>query len=103
MIDWDAVVSHVVACTGWTWDTVLTELDLPRLNALNLYWDSHPPTHILIAAYMGVKPKQAAVSNQTNQDSSLDSLGDQLVMGEAPVFLTPEQYMAKRNQTSSEG
>ena len=25
---------------------------------MNRYWEDHPPTHILVAAFMGVKPKK---------------------------------------------
>lgn len=29
------------------------QFDLPRLHALNAYHKKYPPTHILVAAYMG--------------------------------------------------
>lgn len=32
-------------------------MTLPRLYALNKYWEIHPPSHILVAAYMGYKPQ----------------------------------------------
>ncbi len=31
-------------------------LTLPRLAALNRYWADHPPVHLMIAAYLGIKP-----------------------------------------------
>jgi hypothetical protein len=34
------------------------ELTVPRLMALNRYWANHPPVHIMIAAYLGVKPRE---------------------------------------------
>ena len=41
---------------GWTWDQV-GELTLPRLKALRRYWRKHPPVHLLVAAYLGYKPR----------------------------------------------
>jgi hypothetical protein len=31
-------------------------MTLPRLAAMNVFWNEHPPAHILIAAYVGYKP-----------------------------------------------
>jgi len=31
-------------------------MTLPRLAAMRRYWNAHPPTHLLIAAYVGYKP-----------------------------------------------
>lgn len=45
-----------MACTGWDWDTVVWETDLPRLQALNRYWADNPPLHKMVAAYLGVEP-----------------------------------------------
>lgn len=45
--------------TGWTWDYVEQEVDLPRLTALSGYWRRHPPMHIMVAAYLGVGDKPA--------------------------------------------
>lgn len=97
-------MSHVTACTGWTWDTVLSELDLPRLAALNLYWESHPPVHILIAAYMGVKPKQAInpITKTEITSDQIDMLGDNLAMGPAPIYLTMDEYKAKKIEAVNE-
>lgn len=38
---------------GYTWDYVEQHIDLPRLAAMNRYWDKHPPVHIMVAAYLG--------------------------------------------------
>ena len=38
-------------------------MTLPRLYALNKYWEIHPPAHILVAAYMGYKPCEQTNSN----------------------------------------
>ena len=33
-------------------------MTLPRLAALNAYWQDHPPTHMLLAAYVGYKARK---------------------------------------------
>jgi hypothetical protein len=55
------------ASLGWTWEYIDSEMTLPRLYSLNKYWERHPPTHILLAAFMGVKPKE-------KKELSLDEL-----------------------------
>lgn len=49
----------------------MDELTLPRLEALYSYWRHHPPLHVLVAAYMGVKAptKPADSSPATQQDN----------------------------------
>ena len=48
--------------TGWTWDYIEDSLTLPRYYALADYWQEHPPTHLLVAAFMGYEatPKKPA-------------------------------------------
>lgn len=33
-------------------------MDLPRLLALQAYWADHPPLHLMVKAYLGIKPKE---------------------------------------------
>lgn len=35
-------------------------MTLPEANELCAYWRDHPPVHILVAAYLGIKPKSTA-------------------------------------------
>ncbi|MBS0370204.1 MAG: hypothetical protein JSS57_13485 [Proteobacteria bacterium] len=65
--DFGEIISHVCASTGWTWDYVAEHVDLPRLEALNAYWADHPPLHVMVAAYLDIKP-------QPKQDAELDLL-----------------------------
>ncbi len=51
------MIAHVCCSTGWTWDYVAENIDLPRLATLNEYWRGHPPTHVMVAAYFGIKPE----------------------------------------------
>jgi len=65
----------VVACTGWTWDYIEDELDVPRLSALSSHWRSHPPTHVLVAAYVGFKaPQEDGVRNDPAEIEKLARL-----------------------------
>jgi hypothetical protein len=34
--------------TGWTWEYIDDHMDLPRLSAMNRYWENHPPVHIML-------------------------------------------------------
>lgn len=44
-------------------------MDIPRLNALNKYWDGHPPLHIMVASYFGVLkvPKKENTQSDMNE------------------------------------
>ena len=49
-----------MACTGWTWEQVVWETDLPQLQAMYRYWAAHPPLHMMVAAYLGIKDATVA-------------------------------------------
>lgn len=70
-MDWPEIYAHVIACTGWTWEYISDHVDLPRLEALNKYWAQFPPAHVLIAAYLGIKPQQKSfqITNPKEQDA----------------------------------
>lgn len=70
-----------MAITGMTWNQVLDELDLIRLAAINMYWADHPPVHILIASYLGVKPKPKAKAMNSQSMGELASQFGGLVEG----------------------
>ena len=71
MTDWGELYAHVIAVTGWTWDYVAENVDLPRLEALNRYWAQLPPLHLMVAAYFGIKPKEQEPVIKDLQDQSL--------------------------------
>ena len=55
-----------------TWGEVQDELDMPSLAALTEYWDSYPPTHVMVAAYLGIKPKaKASGKPRVNDDAAI--------------------------------
>jgi len=49
-------------------------MTLPRLYGLNEYWRDHPPLHILIGAFLGIKP-----ASKSEQKDSFDSLVNDLI------------------------
>jgi len=61
---------------GWTWDYVETEIDIPRLLALNEYWRQYPPLQVMVAAFMGYKapPKASGAVNDPAEVQQLFSM-----------------------------
>jgi hypothetical protein len=74
--DFGEVIAHVCASTGWTWDYVAENVDLPRLEALNRYWKGHPPVHVMVAAYFGIKPEAEASDPESQDFSALLDMGN---------------------------
>ncbi len=62
--DWDAIIAYVCHMTGWTWDYVESTLTVPRLRALQKEWLRHPPLPLMVAAYLGIKPKEMGTPEQ---------------------------------------
>lgn len=90
-----------MASTGMSWDAVLTELDLPRLQALNSYWRSHPPLHIMVAAHLGIKPQPQSHDQpiQPPSEKDMQELLETFPTAPPPVFMTTEEYKRKREET----
>ena len=64
-----------MACfPGWTWEYIDDNMTIPRLRAITEYQNSNPPTHVLVAAYMGVGTKSASKPSEVdaNGKSLLD-------------------------------
>ena len=59
--------------TGWSWDTIDREMDLMRLAALNHYWDSHPPLHLMVQSYLGIKPVSRSTSPSKPETANTDT------------------------------
>ncbi|AEV24623.1 hypothetical protein Dsui_0203 [Azospira oryzae PS] len=62
--------SHLVACTGWEWDYIAENVDLPRLKALNHHWADNPPIHRMVAAFFGIEPTTAAEKTQSIEQAA---------------------------------
>jgi hypothetical protein len=39
---------------GGSWDGVAEHMTLPRYGAIRRIWARHPPTHLMVAAYLGI-------------------------------------------------
>ena len=61
------MIAHIAASTGWTWDYIADNIDLPRAQSLSKYWQQHPPVHILLAAYVGYTAP--TLGNPNEQDA----------------------------------
>ena len=58
-----------------TWDEVQDQLDIPSLMALSSYWESFPPVHVLVAAYLGIEPKRKKTNGvRANDEATLAEL-----------------------------
>jgi hypothetical protein len=55
LADWPNLFGHIISATGWTRREV-EALTLHEANELLEYWSTHPPTHVLLAAFMKARP-----------------------------------------------
>lgn len=54
---WGDIYAHLsCAMGGWTYDYIDQHMTLSRLKELHGYLKSHPPTHLLVAAYLDYEP-----------------------------------------------
>lgn len=44
----------MIASTGWTWDYIADNMDIPRLMELKKYWAKNPPLHMMVKGYLGL-------------------------------------------------
>ena len=60
--DWDAIIAQFCNfLPGTTPDYWEDSLTVPRLDAMNEEWRMHPPLAMLVAGYLGYKPKPRRV------------------------------------------
>lgn len=60
---------------SWTRDQVLDQIDVPFLDCLNASWASFPPLRRMVAAYLGIKPRdkpRVALPNASPYQSKED-------------------------------
>ena len=56
--DWDAIIAEVMNfLPGTSWDYWEDALTIPRLEALRAEWRKHPPAALLLAAWLGYRPR----------------------------------------------
>lgn len=81
------------------------ELDLPRLAQMESYYGKHPPLHLMVAAYLGIKPAQAApavIADELDDDQYGHLLAN-MPLSEPPKFMTAEEYLAKKKGLENGG
>lgn len=50
--------------TGWTWDYVEDNITMPRLRALHEEWRRCPPLPIMVAAWLGIMPREESTGEE---------------------------------------
>ena len=66
--DWPFIYGHLATATGWTL-TEIGELTLWDVSDLFGYWQENPPTHVLVAAYLGLGRSKLSRNNSRGKDS----------------------------------
>lgn len=57
-INWGEIYIHLsVSCPGWTYDYIDNNMTLSRLEECQDYFKKFPPTHQMVAAYLGYEPE----------------------------------------------
>ena len=95
-------MAYTVSATGWTWDYVEWQLDIPRLLALNAHWSRLPPPALQlarIAAAIGLKSDAvpAAPTTPAAQEEQAGSLMEMFPTAPAQPFLSAEEYLRQKN------
>ena len=72
-MNWGDLYAHLIACTGWTWDYIENQMDIPRLASMNAYWAKHPPLHVMVQWFMGIEEK-SVVDDLMGDDDDEDDL-----------------------------
>lgn len=62
-IEWGNVYAHLSATFGWDYDYIDNHMTLSRLNEYRQYMTHHPPTHQLVAAYLGYEYQDKQAGN----------------------------------------
>jgi hypothetical protein len=75
--------------TGWSWEYIDEYMTLPRLYGMLDYWGDHPPVHILLAAFMGVKSSKKGLAAKSSHDLE-DIIGDFAAAGFAVKTIKKE-------------
>ncbi|HET9183252.1 MAG TPA: hypothetical protein VFP59_14035 [Candidatus Angelobacter sp.] len=66
-MEWPFVYGHIATATGWTFAEI-DRLTLWEANDLFTYWQDYPPTHVLVAAYLGLSRSRSRKSSRASSD-----------------------------------
>jgi hypothetical protein len=61
--NWGDIYAHLSSCCGWTYDYIDNNMTMSRLVEYQAYFAKHPPTHQLVAAYMGYEYQDKQAGN----------------------------------------
>lgn len=67
---------QIIDRTGWSWEYIDTQMDIPRLFALKQYWAKNPPLREMVQAYLGIKTETRAVTNKPSTACSQNTEAD---------------------------
>ena len=59
-------------------ETIRAEFDIPRLQAFKNYTKTHPPVHVMIAAYLGIATESVPEDVYKRQEAELKQLLTQI-------------------------
>lgn len=90
--------------TGWTVETMRTELDLPLVTAMFAEWNQTPTSAMsllriqrAVYAWAGIKEKPAPVQVDTTTDDEMQSLFGSTAPSAPVKILTPEEWLSGVN------
>ena len=79
--------------TGWTWDQVRDQLDLPRVDLLRDQWNKNPPLVVTMRAAaeaLGVEFTGSKLLADDGEGYGIDqAMIDEMGMVEGPVYVRP--------------
>lgn len=78
------VVWFVITCTGWRYDHVLDDMDLPRLREMTNYHRDCPPLHLMVRDYLGIGKRKPGVVKHEADPEMLRELAKNAGMTPAP-------------------
>lgn len=69
--------AHLLTCfPGWTWEYIDANMTIPRLKEITAYQKQNPPTHVMIAAYLGIGAEESGTAGSSGYDENGQSLFD---------------------------
>jgi hypothetical protein len=93
----------MVAMTGWTWDQVRDQLDLPRVELMQVQWKKNPPLAVtmrLAAEALGVEFTGGSLAKPDQAPKAeFDPIAAMAEYGlvEGPAYVRPQMGMPLGN------
>ena len=89
----------IATAAGYSYPAI-DDMELPDAIELFNYWSEHPPVHLMVAAYLGVK-SQSPKLKQDEQDSAVSQFIGLLGMGNQ-IAIDPSANKALFSPRSTE-